>query len=94
MKTIMMLLGVLVSVNVNAAAGSATLVLSGVVPDRGYTVDGRTITPTDDTELKVFIANYIQSSRGPASENQATNWTELKGPKLLTASSYVKVVAP
>jgi hypothetical protein len=91
----MLLLGVVVSVNAVAAAGSATLVLSGVVPDRGYTVDGRTITPNEDTELKVFVANYQQASRGPASENSTpSKWTELTGPKLLTASSYVKVVAP
>jgi hypothetical protein len=90
-----MLLGVLVSVNALAAAGSATLVLSGVVPDRGYTIDGRTITPNEDTELKVFVANYQQAARGPASDSsEGSKWTELTGPKILTASSYVKVVAP
>ena len=74
---------------------SGTLVLSGVVPDTGYSVKGMTISPNKDTELKVFIANYVQNSRGPASENlKVPEWTELKGPKNLTASSYVKVVAP
>ena len=101
MKTIMMLLGVLVVTRAAMAAptvpggSSGMLVISGVVPDNGFSVKGQTISPKADTVLKIFVANYIQNSRGPASENsKVPQWTQLKGPKNLTASSYVKVVAP
>lgn len=103
MKTLIVSLVILVVSQLTVAApqgggsgrSSATLVLSGVVPDRGYTVKGATISPSQDTQLKVFIASYIQANRGPASVNSIIpDWTELKGPKKLTTSSYVMVVAP
>ena len=97
MKTIVLTLTLIMV----QSAVSATLFLSGTVPDRGYTVSSKTsnqqtLVPNEGSILKVFVANLNQSQRGPASVGNSKNtvWTVLTGPKKLTVSSYVRVEAP
>ena len=87
---------------------SSTLLLSGVVPVRGFTVfddisKAKQIRPNQGSELAVYIGEAKNKDRNPQSisstkksQNIAAiqNWKLLTGPKALSAINFVRVVAP
>ncbi len=87
---------------------AGTLVISGVVPARGFTLindssDGKQIKPNQGSELKVFIAEIKVNSRTPQSVAPMQNstsfssingWKKLTGLQTITTSSYIRVEAP
>ena len=92
-----------------AQAGFAgTLVISGTVPDRGFNIVGSPIdtlhlSPQQESNVKVFIAQIKSNSRTPQSVAQKQNstefssvngWKKLTADQTITTSSYIKVEAP
>ena len=79
------------------AATSATFMLAGVVPDRGFTLNGQNINQQSGSGLKVYISEH-KVERGPQSVGvvgqTAKKWKKLKGTETLTAESCVRVEAP
>ena len=89
-------------------AGTGTLVLSGTVLDRGFTLlqpnsNNPKFLPQQGSDVKVFIAEIKANSRTPqsvATTENSTNfssiygWKKLTGTQTITTSSYIKVVAP
>ena len=100
-------LGSLLFVSQLSLAG--TLVLSGTVPDRGYTIvvaqpQKVTITPNKNSELTVYISANAKPQRMPQSVEvsapqiknlqKENNWVKLTQNKELVGDYRVKVVAP
>lgn len=85
-----------------------SLVISGTVPDRGFSASGLNtgrpeFSPQENTNVKVFIANLVKSSRSPQSVvtdqnsidfSSVNGWKKLSSKEVITVSSYIKVVAP
>lgn len=84
---------------------SGTLVISGTVPARGFTLDkiNSNIRPNLGSELKVYVGTVptggrspqsVQVDRKPYNLAEIQNWKVLTGPKALSAVNFVRVVAP
>lgn len=90
---------VLISLLMFSSIGFAeTLVISGTVPDRGFTVlnnqnvnsqDNQKIKLNSKTELKVFTSNLNNFD-----SNSQKKWKKLSQNQILDVSSYVRVEAP
>ncbi len=92
---------------VNCVCTAGTLVLSGVVPDKGYTVLSRAagsqvLVPNEGSELKVYVSEIKSASRSPQSVDEkldskkinSNRWSKLVKQQTITTSSYIKVEAP
>ena len=94
---------------VSQLSHAGALILSGTVPDRGYTIQEKlqnvTITPNKNSELTVYVSsNAVKPQRMPQSveENapqiknlqKENNWVKLTQLKQLSGDYRVKVVAP
>ncbi len=95
---------------VSQLSQAGTLVLSGTVPDRGYTIleakpQKVIITPNKNSELTVYVSsNPVKPQRMPQSVDESApqiknlqkenNWVKLTQLKQLVGDYRVKVVAP
>ena len=83
-------------------AQADTLLLQGVVPDRGIIVKqnangAEQIVLQEGSELKVSVAPYPSdfSTRSPQSvTDNAKNWKSVSGQKTINSSAYIRVEAP
>lgn len=104
MKAILIVLLSLVITNHMALAD--VLMISGTVPDRGFTLKNdrsasQIIEPNFGSKLKIFISEIKSKDRSIASidsNNQkhpfVRNWVKINNPSVVTASSYIRVEAP
>lgn len=95
MKTSSLVFSILLALT--SASQAATFMLSGTVPDRGYSMKGQNIKMQEGTGLKVFVSDH-KPSRGPASVDSnfsnSKNWKKLAGPAKLAKSTCIRVEAP
>ena len=89
---------------VGSVAMSESLVLSGVVSDRGYFLNsghsGTQLSLIEGTDLKIYLAP-MKASRSPqsvqntnAKQPSSKNWVLVAKNQTITAPSYIKVEAP